>query len=226
VRVVICQAGVGNVRSVVRAVERALSTSQSARPSATVAISSLPEQLQQADALIVPGQGSFGAFASAIEGGLGQAIAEHIAKGKPYLGICLGMQVLFEDSEEAVGLRGLGILAGHVRRLRPGMDAEQRRPLPLPHIGWNAVTRAQTAQAAQATMPPRKHNVLLGEPTHFYFAHTFVVVPTDQALVLATTDYGTSFVSAVARDNVLGVQFHPEKSQDAGIFLLKTFFSP
>ncbi|MCL2776450.1 MAG: imidazole glycerol phosphate synthase subunit HisH [Polyangiaceae bacterium] len=221
-RVVICQAGVGNVRSVVRAVECALSASQSARTSATVAISSRPEQLQAADALIVPGQGSFGAFAGAIKGGLGQAIAEHIAKGKPYLGICLGMQVLFEDSEEALGLRGLGILPGHVRRLRPGMDTEQGRPLPLPHIGWNAVTRAQ---AAQATMPLSKHNVLSGEPTHFYFAHTFAVVPTDEALVLATTDYGTSFVSAVVRDNVLGVQFHPEKSQDAGIFLLKTFFS-
>jgi glutamine amidotransferase len=179
----------------------------------------LPEQLQAADALIVPGQGSFGAFAAAIEGGLGQAITEHIAKGKPYLGICLGMQVLFEDSEEALGLRGLGILAGHVERLRPGMDTEQGRPLPLPHIGWNAVTRTH------ATTPSNQHDVLSGEPTYFYFAHTFAVVPTDQALVLATTDYGSSFVSAIVRDNVLGVQFHPEKSQDAGISLLKTFFS-
>jgi len=192
VRVVVCDPGASNVRSVVRAVEKASGVAPT--------VTADPDEVRRADVLVVPGQGSFGAFARAIEGGLGEALLETVRAGRPYLGICLGLQVLFESSEEAPGARGLGVLRGHVRRLRPGAG------MPLPHIGWNAVT-------------------LRGEaPRHFYFAHSYVAEPSDARVVLATTDYGETFASAVADGAIAGVQFHPEKSQRDGLALLARFF--
>lgn len=190
VRVVVTEHGVGNVRSVVRAIGRIA-------PSAEVVVSGDPEAIRRADRIVVPGQGSFGAFAKAIHGGLGEALAESIARGTPYLGICLGLQVLFEDSEEAPGERGLGIYRGHVKRIAAG-------DLALPHIGWNSVSP---------------------DERFFYFAHSYVVVPDDPSIVAGTTDYGTRFASIVEKDNVLGVQFHPEKSQREGLALLERFFA-
>ena len=193
VRIVVTEHGVGNVRSVVRAIARVA-------PSAEVVVTGDPDAIRRADRIVVPGQGSFGAFAKAIRGGLGEALAESIARGTPYLGICLGLQVLFEDSEEAPGEQGLGIYRGHVKRIAAG-------DLALPHIGWNSVDRSE-------------------EPSRFfYFAHSYVVVPADPAIVAGTTDYGSRFVSIVEKDNVLGVQFHPEKSQREGLALLERFFS-
>jgi glutamine amidotransferase len=168
-----------------------------------------PAVVRGADVLIVPGQGAFGAFVDAIDRhGLRELLCERIASGIPYLGICLGLQVLFESSDEAPGARGLGVLAGHVHRLTPGADAEGRA-LSLPHIGWNEVASADPS---------------LVPSDHFYFAHTFAAVPTDASAIVGRTDYGTPFVSAVKRDNVLGVQFHPEKSQHVGLTLLRGFF--
>lgn len=210
VRIGVCASGdgVGNVRSVVRAVERAAATR-----GAEVVLTKDPDALRQVDRIVVPGQGSFGAFASSMRGGLLEALRERIREGTPYLGICLGLQVLFEESDEAPGERGLGILAGRVRRLAPGDDPATGRPLPLPHIGWNSVV-------------PRGPGVaLLGEaPSFFYFAHSYAAVPDDPGVVAAITEYGPPFASAVAKDNVLGVQFHPEKSQRAGLALLERFF--
>jgi glutamine amidotransferase len=201
-RVIVCDPGVGNVRSVVRAVERA-----TARRGATVELSGDPEAIRAADAVVVPGQGHFGAFAAAMKGGLGEALVERIRAGVPYLGICLGMQVLFDTSDEAPDARGLGVFPGHVARLEPGVDPETGRPRALPHIGWNAVEGA-----------------VVPAPRHFYFAHSYVVVPDDPALASGTTEYGPRFVSAIARGAVVGVQFHPEKSQHAGLALLARFF--
>lgn len=190
VRIVVTEHGVGNVRSVVRAIARVA-------PSADVVVTGDPDAIRRADRIVVPGQGSFGAFAKAIHGGLGEALAESIARGTPYLGICLGLQVLFEDSEEAPGERGLGIYRGHVKRITAG-------DLALPHIGWNSVSP---------------------DERFFYFAHSYVVVPDDPSIVAGTTEYGSRFVSIVEKDNVLGVQFHPEKSQREGLALLERFFS-
>ena len=193
VRVVVTEHGVGNVRSVVRAIARV-------SPAAEIQVTGDPDALRRADRIVVPGQGSFGAFAKAIHGGLGEALAESIRRGTPYLGICLGLQVLFEESEEAPGERGLGIYRGRVKRIVAG-------DLALPHIGWNSVDRDERPGG------------------FFYFAHSFVSVPEDSSIVAGTTEYGERFVSMVEKDNVLGVQFHPEKSQREGLALLERFFS-
>ena len=212
-RVAVCDCGAGNVRSVVRAIEHVL------RGSAGVTLTNEAAAIRTADRIVVPGQGSFGAFAAAIQkGGLGEALVEKIHSGAPYLGICLGLQVLFEESEEAPGVRGLGILRGRVRRLAPGIDEATALARPLPHVGWNEVvaTRGARLTGERAIFPPSEH---------FYFAHSYAAVPDDPAVVAATTEYGPSFASAVASDAIVGVQFHPEKSQRAGLALLERFFA-
>jgi len=205
----------GNVRSVVRAVELASGRTATVTRSAA--------DVRGAEVLVVPGQGSFGVFARAVEGGLGDAIRAHVDAGRPYLGICLGMQVLFESSDEAPGARGLGVFRGHVRKLAPGLDPETAAPMALPHIGWNVVDFTPGSPLAPPAPPAPP-----GRPpsAHFYFAHTFAAAPDDASLVLGTTTYGADrFVSAVTKGRVLGVQFHPEKSQREGLALLRRFFS-
>jgi len=192
-RIAALNAGIGNVRSVVRALAHVA-------PAADVVLTSDPAVVRDADVLVVPGQGSFGAFAEALDrDGLRAALQERLAANRPYLGICLGLQVLFETSDEAEGARGLGFFRGGVARLSAD--------LPLPHIGWNEVASDDPVLSA-----------------HFYFAHTYAAVPADPGIVLGTTTYGTPFVSAVKRGNVVGVQFHPEKSQRAGLQLLHHLF--
>jgi imidazole glycerol-phosphate synthase subunit HisH len=212
-RIVALATGIGNVGSVLRALERA---SSHVAPAAEIVASKDVDVVRRANVLVVPGQGAFGAFADALEGGLREAVMERVASGIPYLGICLGMQILFEDSDEAPGARGLGILRGHVRRLEPGFDPELGRERPLPHVGWN---RAELAATSTSGSP-------IVVPAHYYFAHTYIVVPDDPAVVLTTTEYGDAiFASSVRKDNVVGVQFHPEKSQRAGLSLIERFFS-
>lgn len=168
-----------------------------------------PAVVRSAAYIVVPGQGAFGAFAQGIAGGLDDALREHVAAERPYLGICLGMQILFETSEEAPGALGLGLMAGQVKRVAPGIDPITDRPHSLPHIGWNSV---ESVAATEGSAP------------YFYFAHSFAVVPVDPALVSGTTTYGDArFASAIARGAVLGVQFHPEKSQREGLALLARF---
>ncbi|MDB4937665.1 MAG: Imidazole glycerol phosphate synthase amidotransferase subunit [Labilithrix sp.] len=209
-RVVVCDPGMGNVRSVARAIERAAGAN--AR-TCEVVVTRDVAAVAGADYVVVPGQGAFGPFAAGVESGLGDAVREHIAKDRPYLGICLGMQVLFESSDEAPGALGLGVLGGHVKRLEPGIDPATSRPYALPHIGWNSVTMTNEASLPDAPL------------RHFYFAHSFAPVPADATVIAGTTEYGAErFTSAVARGAIMGVQFHPEKSQREGIELLTRFF--
>ncbi|CAN5457591.1 imidazole glycerol phosphate synthase subunit HisH [soil metagenome] len=201
-RIVVVDTGMGNLASVTRALGHV--------GAAEVVVTSDPNLVRSADAVVMPGQGAFRDCSRALEGGLGEAVKESIARGAPFLGICLGLQILFAESEEAdASCRGLGVFAGRVVRLGGGTDALTGARLPLPHTGWNLVERARGA------------SILAEDATHFYFVHSYAVVPDDAAIVAATTEYGARFVSAIAKDNVLAVQFHPEKSQKAGLELLR-----
>jgi glutamine amidotransferase len=198
----------GNVRSVARAIQRGADANSR---SCEVVVTRDVAVVSSADYVVVPGQGAFGPFAKGVEAGLGDALREHIASGRPYLGICLGMQVLFESSDEAPGAAGLGVLRGHVKRLAPGIDPATSRPYALPHIGWNAVAMAGEPDASVVR--------------HFYFAHSYAPEPAEASLIAGTTEYGAErFTSVIAHGAVMGVQFHPEKSQREGIELLTRFF--
>jgi glutamine amidotransferase len=208
VRIVVCDVGLGNLRSVERALLEVTRGGDVA-----VEVTADPARVAAADRLVMPGQGGFGDCARALSSGWGDAVRRHLSTGRPYLGICLGLQVLFGRSEEAPGLSGLGVLEGHVARLKGGTDAMTGAPLKIPHMGWNVAQ-------------PRPHGgrlAMLPGPDHYYFVHSFVVVPTDPEVIAATTEYGEPFVSAVAYDNVFACQFHPEKSQRAGLTLLERF---
>jgi glutamine amidotransferase len=207
VRIAVCDVGLGNLRSV----ERALVHAAGGR-AVEVEITRDPVRVAAADALVMPGQGAFRDCMGGLAGGLADAVREHIGRGRPYLGICLGLQVLFGSSEEAAGCGGLGVLEGTVVRLQGGVDPVTGAGLKIPHVGWNT---------AEPVAPSR--GLLAAAPQHFYFVHSYAVVPRDPAVVAATTEYGARFVSAVAYGNVFACQFHPEKSQRAGLALLERF---
>jgi glutamine amidotransferase len=207
VRIAVCDVGLGNLRSV----ERALREASRGRR-VEVEVTNDAARVASADALVMPGQGAFRDCAHALSAGLGDAVRRHLSAERPYLGICLGLQVLFGSSEEAAGCTGLGVLEGEVVRLRGGADPTTGARLKIPHTGWNM------AEPADANP-----GLLAGQPQHFYFVHSFAVVPREGGVVAATTDYGERFVSAVARGNLFACQFHPEKSQRVGLALLERF---
>ena len=198
-RVAIVDLGLGNLHSVAKAFERA---------GAAPELSADPEVLLRADRLVMPGQGAFKECAHALAGEIGDAVRTWIASGRPYLGICLGMQALFESSEEAPGETGLGIYEGTVRRFAEDLRDDEGRVQKVPHIGWNQI---------------RSRHPVFEDGEWYYFVHSYYCVPSDESLVAATTDYGGPFCSAIARDNVLACQFHPEKSQHAGARLIGHF---
>jgi glutamine amidotransferase len=203
--IAVVDAGIGNLRSVQKAVASA--------SGAEVALVSDPDALRRADRIVVPGQGAFGDSARALrpDAPLGAATVELVRAGRPYLGICLGLQLLFETSEEAPGQPGLALMRGAVRRL-PNDAVENGRPCKLPHIGWSQTSASGTDALGRA---------LAG---WFYFVHSYAADPVEPALVAAHTPFGGGMVcAAVRRDNVLAVQFHPEKSQAAGLALLAAF---
>ena len=196
--IAIVDSGSGNLRSV----ERAL-----AHAGGAPVLTRDPDVVRRADRVVVPGQGAFAdCMAEMQSSGLGEAVREVIRAGVPYLGICLGLQILFEDSEEHGPVAGLGILPGHVVRLPAG-------PLKVPHIGWNQVRGA------------RGEPLLRGIPAeaHFYFIHSYVAVPDEARSVALTCDYGGAFCAAVRQGNLFACQFHPEKSQAVGLRLLANF---
>jgi glutamine amidotransferase len=208
VRIAVCDVGIGNLRSV----ERALHAATIGRR-VDVEVTGDPARVRTADRLVMPGQGAFGECTRALAGALGDAVRAHVATGRPFLGICLGLQVLFASSEESPGCSGLGLLDGAVVRLAGGVDEATGGRLKIPHVGWN-----------EAEPEAANRGLLSSEARHFYFVHSFVVVPGDRSVVAATTEYGgTRFVSAVSHENVFACQFHPEKSQRAGIALLERF---
>ncbi len=167
-----------------------------------------PSDLQQASGIIVPGVGHFGATRA-----LGRewvdAVLSHIGEGRPLFGICLGMQWLYESSEEAPGLPGLGVLAGSCRRLRPTADRE----IKIPHVGWNSLDLQRDGAIASG----------VAEGAQVYFTHSYVAPITGDTV--ASTEHGERFASIVQRGQVSGVQFHPEKSGEVGLQVLRNFLS-
>lgn len=200
--VVVVDYGMGNVRSVQRALERL---------GCRASISGAATEIARAEALVLPGVGAFGrAMENLVRRDLRGVLDEQVmGREKPILGICLGMQLFADTSEELGHHRGLGWIPGHVERIDT-----KGTSLALPHVGWSATT-AREGAALFDRVPPG---------THFYFDHTFhlTCAPED---VLAVVDYGTAITAAVRRKNVLGVQFHPEKSQTAGLKLLRSYLT-
>jgi imidazole glycerol phosphate synthase glutamine amidotransferase subunit len=201
-RVVIVDYGAGNLRSVAKAFEH---------EGAHAVLTDDPAVAASAGLLVLPGQGHFGQCMTRLEEkGLGGAVRAHVDAGRPFLGICVGMQLLYEESEEAPGVRGLGVLPGTVRRLRT--------ELPLPHVGWNAVAFIRAAES-----DPVLAGVAGPEPRWFYHVHSYGVLEADGETVLGRCTYDDTFASIVGRGNVWGIQFHPEKSQEDGLRILANF---
>ncbi|WP_354702051.1 Imidazole glycerol phosphate synthase subunit HisH [Paraconexibacter sp. AEG42_29] len=190
--------GMGNRRSVEKSLQKV---------GAATVMSRDPEVLRAADGLLLPGVGAFPAAMRIIrELGLDELLKERAAAGTPLFGSCMGMQLLFEESEEHGGAEGLGLLRGSVKRLQaPGLN--------LPHIGWNEVRWV------------REHPLRDGlpDPTHLYHVHTFAPHPTDEDAVLGVAEYGETFATVVAQGNIYGAQSHPEKSSTHGLGLLANF---
>ena len=212
-RVAVADTGSGNLRSV----EKAL-----ARAGADVIVTPDADVIAAADKLVVPGQGQFGAVMTGLErngGALREAVLASLRAGKPYLGLCLGLQVLFESSEENPGRVGLGVLPGTVRRFTdvPGLK--------VPHMGWNQALKRPDVRAAASGAGATGRSTLAAVPdgTYFYFVHSYYAVPARAEDIALETEHGLRFCAAVARDNIFACQFHPEKSQDAGAALLSAF---
>jgi glutamine amidotransferase len=189
----------GNTLSVTRALERV---------GARVDLTPDPGRVAGADAVVLPGVGAFGDCMKKLEErGMDRACREAIEGGRPFLGVCVGLQVLFEGSEESPGVRGLGVLPGGVVRFEVGA-------LKVPHMGWNQLDVART------------HPVLEGlDGEAFYFVHSYYPDPAEQSDVLGTVEYGVRFCAAAGRENLVAVQFHPEKSSRAGLELYENFLS-
>jgi imidazole glycerol-phosphate synthase subunit HisH len=188
--------GMGNLRSVGNAF---------ARLGANAVVTRDADEIRKSTAIVLPGVGAFGRCVENLRRfGLFDVIKEQIGSGKRYLGICLGLQILFESSEEAPGVAGMGVVKGTVARFREGLK--------VPHMGWNSIRVA------------RDSTILKGmeEGAHLYFVHSFYPVPAED-VVATTTDYGITFVSAIEKDNLFACQFHPEKSQAMGLHLLSNF---
>jgi glutamine amidotransferase len=190
--------GMGNLASVAKALERS---------GADTRVTASRTAVRDAAAVVLPGVGAFRDAAERLDqSGLGAVVLERIAAGVPFLGVCLGLQLLFESSGEGGRWPGLGVCTGTVERLETGLK--------VPHIGWNELAWADAGREMAGGLP---------DGVAMYFVHSYAARPSDPSIVAATTDYGGPVVAAVARDNVWAVQFHPEKSSRAGLHLLAGF---
>ncbi len=189
----------GNIKSVEKALQKL---------GADVVITKDAKEILQADKVILPGVGAFGdAMANLKKFGLDKVIYEVVEKGTPFLGICLGLQLLFERSDETPGVEGLGILKGEILRI-PDKD-----DLKIPHMGWNSLHLQNQGRLFQG----------LSEQSYVYFVHSYYLKAEDEQIVKATTDYSVNIHASVEKDNVFACQFHPEKSSDVGLQILKNF---
>ena len=198
--------GSGNLRSA----EKALRKAAEAAP-ADIVVTADPDVVAKADHVVLPGVGAFAACMAALSArdGLIAAMSEAVlTRGAPFLGICVGMQLLADRGLEFGSTPGLGWISGEVARLSPSDPAAK-----IPHMGWNPLTDVRDIPLMAG----------LGADPHMYFTHSFAFAPSDPSHVAASVDHGGRFAAAVARDNVMGVQFHPEKSQAAGLRLLQNF---
>ena len=196
--------GMGNLRSVQKGFERV---------GCPAVVTADPKVVLEADRIVLPGVGAFPDCMRNLEvGGFIGPLLRVIREGRPFLGICLGLQLLFTESDEFGTHPGLDVIPGRVVRFPDGM-AEGGEKLKIPHMGWN--------QLAISRRPPLLAGI--DEGSNFYFVHSFYVVPEDTAVVATTTSYGIEFCSAVWKDNIVATQFHPEKSQEKGLKILKNF---
>lgn len=193
--------GVGNLFSVEKAF---------AQFTDDVQVTSDQAAIEQAEKLVLPGVGEFGAcMKNLVASGLIPTIMKRISAGVPLLGICVGLQVLFDGSEESPDAKGLGVFRGMVRKINaPGLK--------VPHMGWNSVEVSQPGLGLFKDIP---------KTPYFYFVHSYHAVPEDSSIVAAVTEYGEGLTAAVARDNVMATQFHPEKSGDVGLLVIKNFIN-
>jgi len=194
--------GMGNLRSVQKAFEKYYSN---------VVVSSSRKDIIKADKIILPGVGAFKVAMDELKKrDLIEPIKDSIEKGKPFLGICLGLQLLFSESEEGGKIKGLDIIKGKVKRFK------EKDGLKIPHIGWNRIMAKGIGHRA---------DILNGvvDGSYMYFVHSYYAAPEDKNVILCETDYGRDFTSGVCRDNVYGFQFHPEKSQTVGLKIVENF---
>jgi glutamine amidotransferase len=200
VNVAIIDYGVGNLRSVEKAF---------AATGCEAIVSSDEDVLRRAQRLVLPGVGAFGACMNALkQRGFDRLVRERASEGTPLLGVCVGMQLLFDESEEFGSTPGLGLLRGSVQRF-----AES---LVVPHVGWNRIHQKQSHALFEG----------IADGAFCYFVHSFYCEPADEAVVVGETEYGMRYASVVAQGNICGVQFHPEKSQDIGLRMLRNFGKP
>jgi glutamine amidotransferase len=195
--IVVIDYGMGNLHSVRKALEVV---------GAKTKVSSRAEDILKADKIVFPGVGSFGeAMKELNKRKLVKPIKDAINGGKPFLGLCLGLQLLFERSEEAPGVKGLGVLKGDVKRFK-------LKGLKVPHMGWNSIKNKRSTILDKVP-----------DSSYMYFVHSYYVKPKDKKVILTTTNYGIDFASGICKDNVYAFQFHPEKSQTLGLKILKNF---
>jgi len=205
-KIAVVDYGMGNLRSVSKALEHVA-------PRAQIAVTSDPAQIAAAERVVVPGQGAMPDCMRELDArGLRGAVID-AARARPFLGICIGLQMLFDWSEEG-DARGLGIFRGAVRRFaEPLTERASGARLKVPHMGWNQVRQAAPHPLWQG----------IADGARFYFVHSYYADETEAGLRSGSADYGLPFTCAVARDNIFAVQFHPEKSQAAGLLLLTNF---
>lgn len=203
--VVIVDYEMGNLRSVQKALEKV---------GAAARITDDPDLVRGADKLVLPGVGAFeDAMVALRKRGLDQAVKDFVATGRPFLGICLGLQLLFDEGFEDGRHQGLGLLRGQCVALKENLTGPDGWRLKVPHMGWNSLEVV------------RRSPILEGFPdgAQVYFVHSYVVEPADQGVVSTRTEYGLPLVSSVWRDNIMATQFHPEKSQQVGLRMLRNF---